>query len=192
MKFWKLLKLLKLALLSPVLLFCAIAWFFSRNKSTIDADMARLGYCSFGGLISLLFQNKEFRNVFYYRIGPLAQFASAFLRENQTLHIMTKEIGRGLIVVHGDSTYINAKRIGDNCYVNQCVTIGVVGTDAPVIGNDVRVATGAIVLGKITIGDHVNIGAGAVVVKNVPDNCTVVGNPARIIKKDGQRVDLKL
>lgn len=86
-----------------------------------------------------------------------------------------------MLIVHGDSSFINAKSIGSNCYVNQCVTIGVVGTKAPVIGDNVRVATGAIVIGDITIGNNVVIGAGAVVVKDVPDNCTVVGNPARIV-----------
>jgi len=105
---------------------------------------------------------------------------------------MSKEIGPGLLVVHGDCTYINAKKIGKDCYINQSVTIGVVGPNAPVIGNNVRVATGAIVLGNIVIGDNVQIGAGAVVVKSVPDNCTVVGNPARIVKKNGQKVDIKL
>ena len=145
-----------------------------------------------GGVLSLLLNNKEFRNIFYFRIGSLATVANFFLRENPTLHIMTKEIGPGLIVVHGDSTYINAKKIGKNFYVNQCATVGVIGTDAPVIGDNVRVATGAIVLGKITVGDNVNIGAGTVVVKNIPDNCTVVGNPARIVKMNGEKVDIKL
>lgn len=105
---------------------------------------------------------------------------------------MTKDIGSGLIIVHGDATYINAKSIGKNFYINQTATVGVIGTDAPIIGNNVRVATGAIVLGKIKVGDNVNIGAGAVVVKDVPSNCTVVGNPARIVKMDEKKVDIKL
>lgn len=138
---------------------------------------------SHGGVKTLLF-NREFRNVFYYRLGIVSYFPSLLLKPNPTLHIMTKDIGPGLIVVHGDSSFINAKSIGMNCYVNQCVTIGVVGTKAPVIGDNVRVATGAIVIGDITIGNKVVIGAGAVVVKDVPDNCTVVGNPARVVKQN--------
>lgn len=105
---------------------------------------------------------------------------------------MTKEIGRGLLIVHGDATYINAKKIGNNCYVNQCVTIGVIGDKAPIIGDNVRIGAGAIVLGNIIVGDNVNIGAGAVVVKSVPSNSTVVGNPAMIVKRDGERVNLML
>lgn len=105
---------------------------------------------------------------------------------------MTKEIGSGLLFVHGDATYINAAKIGKNCYINQCVTIGVIGNDAPVLGDNVRVATGAIVLGNITIGDNVDIGAGSVVVKSVPNNCTIVGNPARIVKLGRQKVNILL
>ncbi|WP_008310301.1 serine O-acetyltransferase [Leptolyngbya sp. PCC 6406] len=59
----------------------------------------------------------------------------------------------------------------------------------PQIGNNVRVTAGAKVLGNIHIGDNVTIGANAVVVKDVPENCVVVGIPARIIKRDGVRVD---
>lgn len=96
------------------------------------------------------------------------------------------------MIVHGDATFVYPKQIGENCYINQCVTIGMVGDKRPVIGKNVRVATGAIVIGDVRIGDNVVIGAGAVVVKDVPDNCVVVGNPARIVKKDGIKVDIKL
>ena len=58
--------------------------------------------------------------------------------------------------------------------------------------NNVRVATGAIVIGGIQIGDNATIGAGAVVVKDVPSNTTVVGNPARIIKQNGKKVNIPL
>lgn len=105
---------------------------------------------------------------------------------------MTPKIGKGLIVVHGDSTFINAKEIGKRCYVNQNVTIGVIGDKKPTIGNNVRIATGAIVLGNITIGNNVIIAAGAVVVKDVPDNCMLAGNPAFIKKRNGERVNIKL
>lgn len=143
-------------------------------------------------LIITLLQNKPFRNIFYYRIGKLGKFIGVFIRKLESLHIMTSNIGKGLIVVHGDSTFINAQRIGENCYVNQNVTIGVIGDKKPIIGNNVRVATGAIVLGNITIGNNVTIAAGAVVVKNVPDNCMVAGNPAYIRKIDGKKVNIRL
>ena len=97
-----------------------------------------------------------------------------------------------MLVVHGDATYIYAESIGENLYVNQCVTIGVVGNSRPIIGNNVRVATGAIVIGGIQIEDNVTIGAGAVVVKDVPPNTTIVGNPARIVKQNGKKVNIIL
>ncbi|HAB26474.1 MAG TPA: serine acetyltransferase, partial [Xanthomarina gelatinilytica] len=52
----------------------------------------------------------------------------------------------------------------------------------PIIGNDVTVGANVVIIGNITIGDHVVIGAGSVVVKDVPSNCVIAGNPARVIK----------
>lgn len=175
----------------PVWPLCLIGYY--KNRDFIDADLRGISVVGGGrNLIKTLLRNKTFRNVFYYRIGDLGRFINLFLHELDSLHIMTKKIGKGLIIVHGDSTYINAKQIGERCYVNQNVTIGVIGDKKPVIGNNVRVATGAIVLGDITIGDNVIIAAGAVVVKSVPDNCMVAGNPAYIKKLNGERVDIKL
>lgn len=103
------------------------------------------------------------------------------------------KVSGGLYISHGFSTIIVAKSIGKNCWINQQVTIGATALhDCPTIGNDVYIFAGALVLGNITIGNNVKIGAGAVVTKSVPNNCTVVGNPARIVTKDGKKVDLKL
>ena len=62
----------------------------------------------------------------------------------------------------------------------------------PWLGDNVDVGANVVVIGGVRIGNNVKIGAGSVVTKDVPDNCTVVGNPARIIYKDGQRVDISL
>ena len=148
-----------------------------------------------GGNISLIYRYNEkyFRNVLYYRLNPIvSSFLKLFLKENSTLHIGCQDIGPGLLIVHGDATFIYAKTIGKNLYVNQCVTIGVVGTKAPVIGDNVRVATGAIVIGDISIGNDVTIGAGSIITKNVPEKCVVVGNPARIVKMDEKKVNIPL
>lgn len=129
----------------------------------------------------------------YYRLPRcISGLLKCFLPENKCLHIATPNIGGGLLVIHGDATYIYAKSVGKNLYINQCATIGAVGSAAPVIGDDVRVATGAIVIGGISIGNNVTIGAGAVVVKSIPDNCVVVGNPARIVKLNGKKVNISL
>jgi len=74
--------------------------------------------------------------------------------------------------------------IGESCWIYQNVTIGEVNRKAPVIGSHCLIGAGAVLLGDIIIGDHVKIGAGAVVNTDVPDNCTVVAQPARIIEKD--------
>ncbi|MSL94924.1 hypothetical protein GKF01_11875, partial [Escherichia coli] len=74
------------------------------------------------------------------------------------------------------------------------VTIGKAysGGKRPVLGNNIKVCAGSIILGDIVIGDNVTIGAGCIVVKSVPNNCVVVGNPARIVQKDGEKVNILL
>lgn len=74
--------------------------------------------------------------------------------------------------------------IGKNCVIYQQVVIGQKSIDdgaSPVIGDNVFIGAGAKIIGNVVIGDNVTIGAGAVVTKDVPNNCTVVGNPARIV-----------
>lgn len=93
---------------------------------------------------------------------------------------------------HPFNTFLNAKSIGSHfrCFHN--VTIGQKDGKIPTIGNNVTVSCGASILGGVTAGDNVVVGAGCVVVHDVPANCTVVGNPARVIRQDGKRVDYKL
>lgn len=72
--------------------------------------------------------------------------------------------------------------IGKNATIWQGVTIGQTDADKfPIIGDNAYIGANAIIIGKVQIGNNVKIGAGAVVTKNVPDNCTVVGNPMRIL-----------
>ena len=71
--------------------------------------------------------------------------------------------------------------IGENCLIYQNVTIGEVDRKAPVIGDNCLIGAGAVIIGDIRIGNNVKIGAGAVVNVNVPDGCTVVSQPMRII-----------
>lgn len=181
----------KWILYSPHCLFLYFLYLFSKNRSLIDMDLQRYHGHFKNTFLKLsylfVFHERCFRNVLYYRLLKNIKGGG-----NPTLHIETPSIGGGLLVVHGDSTYIYAKSIGRNLYVNQCVTIGNVGDKSPIIGDNVRIATGAIVIGGISIGDNSTIGAGAVVVKDVPSNCVVVGNPARIVKQNGTKVDIKL
>ena len=96
--------------------------------------------------------------------------------------------GKGLIIYHGQALVINqGVHLGDYCILRNSTTIGHKllkdGTlsGCPKIGNYVDIGANVCIIGEITIGNNVKIGAGTVVIKNVPDNCTVVGNPARII-----------
>ena len=101
------------------------------------------------------------------------------------------EIGRGLFVDHGAGLVIGeTTKIGDNCVLFHNVTLGGTGKHEgkrhPTLGNNVLVGTGAILLGPITVGDNVNIGANSfVVMRDIPDNCTVAGTPAKIIRRNG-------
>lgn len=97
-------------------------------------------------------------------------------------------IGERLFIDHGEGVVIGETSvIGDDVIIYQQVTLGGTGKEHgkrhPTIGNNVVIGAGAKILGNITIGDHVRIGAGSVVVNDVPDNCTVVGIPGRIVKQ---------
>jgi serine O-acetyltransferase len=103
-------------------------------------------------------------------------------------YINTASIGPGLFLQHPFATIIDAKSIGKNCWINQQVTVGhtdATGLSHPTIGDNVFIFAGAKTLGGITIGDGAVIGAGAVVTKSVPAGCTVVGNPAYIVRRNG-------
>ena len=99
-------------------------------------------------------------------------------------------IGKGFFIDHGDGVVIGETTIiGDNVTLYQGVRLGGTGKDVgkrhPTIGDNVVIGAGAKVLGPFTVGSGSKIGASAVVLKEVPENCTVVGNPGRIVKRKG-------
>jgi len=103
------------------------------------------------------------------------------------------KIGRGFFIDHGAGVVIGeTTEIMDNVSLYQGVTLGGTGKDKgkrhPTIGNNVVISAGAKVLGSFTVGDNSKIGAGSVVLKPVPPNCTVVGVPGRVVVRDGQRI----
>jgi len=105
------------------------------------------------------------------------------------------QIGPGLFVDHGAGVVIGeTTRIGSNCVLFHNVTLGGTGKHHgkrhPTLGDDVFVGTGATLLGPITVGSNVMIGANSfIVMSDVPSNTTVAGTPAKIIKRDGMRCE---
>lgn len=148
--------------------------------------LARLNY--------LLSDRPEFRNLLLHRFWNPTRTAKGkihalitrfFWKPVATLYICTREIGGGLFIQHGFATMISAKRIGENCWINQQVTIGYKGDNNPVIEDNVKILCGAKVLGNVTMHSNSVAGANAVVVKDVPENAVVGGVPAHIIKFNG-------
>lgn len=103
-------------------------------------------------------------------------------------------IGRRFFIDHGMGVVIGeTAEVGDDVLLYQGVTLGGTGQEKgkrhPTIGSNVVVGTGAKVLGNIRIGNHVKIGAGSVVVHSVPEHCTVVGIPGRVVRSPGVEVN---
>ena len=102
-------------------------------------------------------------------------------------------IGKGLFIDHGTGVVIGETAIlGDNVTLYQGVTLGGTGKEHgkrhPTLEDNVMVSAGAKILGSFTIGENSKVGAGSVVLQPVPPNCTVVGVPGRIVKKDNVRI----
>lgn len=106
-------------------------------------------------------------------------------------------IGKRLFIDHGMGVVIGETcEIGHDVVIYQGVTLGGTGKEKgkrhPTIGNNVVIGSGSKVLGSFSVGDNSNIGSNAVVLREVPDNCTVVGNPGRVVRRNGERVGDRL
>ena len=104
------------------------------------------------------------------------------------------KIGRRLVIDHGTGIVIGATaEIGDDCLLYQGVTLGGTGKDVgkrhPTLGNNIMVGAGAKVLGPFKVGDNARIAANSVVLREVPENATVVGVPGRIVRISGEKLD---
>lgn len=94
----------------PIIILTWTAILLSQNRKVIKQDIERLHYYSFLNFSRSIVLNRSFRNIIYYRLGDLSVLSKLFLKPNLTLHIFTKDIGPGLLIAHGDATYINAKK----------------------------------------------------------------------------------
>lgn len=102
-------------------------------------------------------------------------------------------IGSGLFIDHGMGIVVGETAvIGNNCTIYHGVTLGGTGKDTgkrhPTLGDNVLVGAGAKVLGPVEIGDNVRIASGSVVLKDIPENCTVAGVPAVVVRRSGERL----
>jgi serine O-acetyltransferase len=155
-------------------------------------------------VLEIILNYPGFHAVLFHRVAHalykrkfmvLARFVSQVSRFLTGIEIHPgAKIGEGLFIDHGMGVVIGeTTEIGSNVTLYQGVTLGGTGKEKgkrhPTIGDNVVISAGAKVLGSITIGDNVKIGAGSVVLKDVPPNCTVVGVPGRIVKRDGSKVD---
>ena len=125
----------------------------------------------------------------------LARFISQCSRHRTGIEIHPgAKIGKRLVIDHGMGIVIGeTAEIGDDCLLYQGVTLGGTGKDLgkrhPTLGNNVMVGAGAKVLGPFRVGNNARIAANAVVLREVPDNATVVGVPGRIVRLSGEKLD---
>lgn len=161
-----------------------IAIFLVKRKTIAD-DLLKVqdSKATVLNFIKACTRERTFRNLFYYRIG---EYLSAPIRwllpPERTLNIWCPSIGPGAHFEHNYATYLNAESIGKDFYCLQLVTLGNGKGGRPTIGDHVSIYTGAIIYGGIRIGNNVKIAAGSVVFNDIPDNCIVAGNPAKVIK----------
>lgn len=132
------------------------------------------------------------------RLYTIARCISQFARLLTGIEIHPgAKIGKGFFIDHGSGVVIGeTTEIGDNCLVYQGVTLGGTGKEKgkrhPTLGNNVMVGAGARVLGPFKVGDNAKIAANAVVLEEVPPNCTAVGVPARIVRRNGKKISCDL
>ncbi len=135
--------------------------------------------------------NKFYNKKMFFLARWISQRASK--KTGVEIHPAVK-VGKRFFIDHGTGVVIGETAvIGDDVTLYQGVTLGGTGKDTgkrhPTIGNNVMIGAGAKVLGPLVIGDNSRIAAGAVVLTDIPPNSTAVGVPARVVKKDGMRVD---
>jgi len=163
---------------------------FERDPAAVNFLEILLTYSGLHAIINYRIANRLLK----CHIPVLPRFISQLTRFFTGIEIHPgAQIGKGLFIDHGMGVVIGETSIiGDNVTLFQGVTLGGTGKERgkrhPSLGNNVVVGTGAKILGNIKIGDNVQIGANAVVIRDVPPSSTVVGVPGRITKREGKKI----
>ncbi len=152
----------------------------------IHSNMEVFLYPSFKVMLSYRRAHKLYRKGHYFWARWISQKAAR--KTGIEIH-PGATIGKGLFIDHGNGVIIGETTIiGDNCTLYQGVTLGGTGKEQgkrhPTLGNNVMVSAGAKILGSFKIGDNSKVGAGSVVLDEVPPNSTVVGVPGRVVKRN--------
>ena len=156
-------------------------------KSTVEV---MLTYSGLHAVVAYRISHKLYKKKLYLPARIVSQ--SARFLTGIEIH-PGATIGKGLFIDHGSGVVIGeTTEIGDNCTLYQGVTLGGTGKDVgkrhPTLGNNVMVGSGAKILGPFKIGDNCKVAANAVVLKEIPPNCTAVGIPAKVVKMGEQKV----
>lgn len=154
----------------------------------IHSNMEVFLYPSFKVMIHYRIAHKLYRKGHYFWAR---YFSQRGVRKTGIEIHPGAEIGEGFFIDHGNGVIIGeTAKIGNNVTMYQGVTLGGTGKEQgkrhPTIGDNVMISAGAKVLGSFTVGEGSKIGAGSVVLKEVPPNSTVVGVPGRVVRRDNQ------
>lgn len=146
-------------------------------------------YPSFKAILKYRKAHKLYLKGHYFRARRISQ--KAVRKTGIEIH-PGAQIGEGLFIDHGQGVVIGETSIiGNNVTIYQGVTLGGTGKETgkrhPTVGNNVLIGAGAKILGSFTIGDHAKIGAGSIVLADVPPNSTVVGVPGRVVYTKGEK-----
>lgn len=156
----------------------------------LKSRMEVLLYPSFRVMLSYRRAHKHYLKGHFFRARYISQKAAR--KTGIEIH-PGAQIGKGFFIDHGTGVIIGETTIiGDNVTLYQGVTLGGTGKETgkrhPTLEDNVMVSAGAKVIGSFTVGENSKIGAGSVVLDEVPPNCTVVGVPGRIVKRDNVKL----
>lgn len=186
--------LIRGGIIFPLLIPSLVVYFITSKKEIINSDIVRWGiYRKYidkkhilRSFIRLMVIEPEFRTQFYMRVGTISHILRHILPGVSSCYLsphVGDRIGEGFILMHAIGCVFNGSiRIGKNCTCLHGVTIGASETGVPTIGDNCYIGSHAQIIGGIVIGNNVKIGAGAIVVSDVPSNCTIVGYKARVVK----------